>query len=105
MRFAQIAARRSTRPRRKIRKSIRCASATSPSAPIFRRNDKCGPSRAFLGPGGIWTRFPAPTGNSSHEALHEVQRRIGHLAPPAVDGERVAAAFDLDELGDSFIVL
>src|SRR6266540_58006 len=39
------------------------------------------------------------------EALDERQRRVGDLTPAAVDGERVAAVLDLDDLGHGLVVL
>src|SRR6266511_3994305 len=39
------------------------------------------------------------------EAPDERQRRVGDLTPAAVDGERVAALLDLDDLGHALVVL
>src|SRR5918997_3242245 len=39
------------------------------------------------------------------ESLHEVERRLCHLAPAAVDRERVPAIRDPGDLGDRLIVL
>src|ERR1700710_907268 len=40
-----------------------------------------------------------------HEALDEVQCRVGDLAPPTVDRQGVPAAGDLDELRDPLVAL
>ena len=39
------------------------------------------------------------------ESLHEVECRLCHLAPAAVDRERVAAVRDPGDLGDGLVVL
>ena len=46
----------------------------------------------------------APSGLRLHEALDELQRRVGDLLPAVVDGERVAAVLELDDLGDRVLV-
>ena len=43
--------------------------------------------------------------NPLNEPFDEPERRVGDLAPAAVDGERVAAALDLDDLGHARVAL
>ena len=52
-----------------------------------------------VGPGRLPGRHRV--GTALDEALDERQRRVGDLAPAAVDRQRVAAARDLDDLGDA----
>src|SRR4051812_31641033 len=55
---------------------------------------------------------PAPTARRYEarsldldEAPNERERRVGDLAPAAVDRERVPAVLDLDDLGHALVVL
>jgi hypothetical protein len=41
----------------------------------------------------------------SYEALQELQCRAGHFPPATVDSERVSAAGDFDNFGDSRVAL
>src|SRR6266851_3171081 len=53
-----------------------------------------------------WLRLMAARAASgSDEALDEGERGVGDLTPAAVDGERVPAARDRDELGDRLVPL
>ena len=45
-----------------------------------------------------------PFSRAAGEALDKRERPLGHLAPTAVDGERVTAVGDLFDLGDRRVV-